>query len=83
MFCHKVVQTDGDAGFALELQVMKNVKSITIEDPHRNKILKFSPRDLGPLSRRRVIPWNALTVYFEGWYSSEMLLHVQRIELKG
>lgn len=83
VYCHMVVQTDGDAGFALQLLVMRNVKTISIEDPHGNEILKFYPRDLGPLSRRRVIPWNALTVYFEGWYSSEVLLQVQRIELKG
>ena len=83
LHCYMEVKTDGDAGFAVQLLVMKNVRSITIEDPHGNKILKFSSRDIGPLSRRRLIPWNALTVYFEGWYSSEVLLQVQRVELKG
>ena len=81
--CHMEVKTDKDAGFALQLLVMKNVKSITIEKSRGQNILKYSSRDLGPLSRRRLIPWNAITVYFEGWYSSEVLLQIQRVELKG
>lgn len=81
--CHMEVKTDGDAGFALQLLVMENVRSITIENPSGKNILKFSSRDIGPLSRRRLVPWNALTVYFEGWYSSEMLLQVQGVKLKG
>ena len=81
--CHREVKTVGDAGFALQLLVMKNVKSITINIPNGNSIIKFSSRDIGPLSRRRLIPWNSLKVYFEGWLSSEMLLQVQRFELKG
>ena len=81
--CQMEVKTDSDAGFALQMLVMKNVRFITIVSPHRKTILKFSSRDIGPLSRRRLIPWNALKVYFEGWLSSEMLLHVQRFELKG
>ena len=81
--CHMEVKTDGDSGFALQLLVMKNVRFITIVDPHGKHILKFSSRDIAPLSRRRLIPWNAFKVYFEGWLSSEMLLQVQRFELKG
>ena len=83
LHCQLIVKTDEDAGFALQLLVMKNVKSITIEKSRGQNILKFSSRDIGPLSRRRLIPWNAITVYFEGWYSSEVLLQVQRVELKG
>ena len=81
--CHMEVKTDGDAGFALQLLVMKNVRFITVVDPHGKNILKFSSADIGKLSRRRLIPWNALEVHLEGWYSSEMLLQVQRFELKG
>ena len=81
--CRVEVKTVGDAGFALQLLVMKNVRFITIDNPDRKTILKFSSRDIGPLSRRRLIPWNAITVYFEGWYSSEVLLQVQRFKLKG
>ena len=81
--CHIEVKTVGDAGFALQLLVMKNVRSITIDNPNRKSIIKFSSGDIGPLSRRRLIPWNAITVYFEGSYSSEVLLQVQRVELKG
>ena len=81
--CYTEVKTDNDAGFALQLLVMKNVRSITIEKSRGQNILKYSSRDLGPLSRRRLIPWNAITVYFEGWYSSEVLLQIQRVELKG
>ena len=83
LHCQLIVKTDEDAGFALQLLVMKNVKSITIEKSRGQNILKYSSRDLGPLSGRRLIPWNAITVYFEGWYSSEVLLQVQRVELKG
>ena len=81
--CHMEVKTDKDAGFALQLLVMKNVRSITIKNPRGRHILLFSSRDIEPLSRRRLIPWNSLTVNFEGWYSSEVLLQVQRVELKG
>ena len=81
--CHMEVKTVGDAGFALQLLVMKNVRSITIDNPRRKSIIKFSSRDIGPMSRRRLIPWNAITVYFEGSYSSEVLLQVQRVELEG
>jgi len=84
--CHVEVKTDGDAGFAVQLLVMKNVRFITIEIPdgrYTKTILKFSSRDIGPLSRRRLIPWNAITVYFQGWHSSQMLLQVQRVELRG
>ena len=83
LHCHTEVKTDGDAGFALQLLVMKNVRSITIENPDGENILKFSSRDIGPLSRRRLIPWNVIKVYFEGWYSSEVLLQIQRVEFKG
>ena len=81
--CHIEVKTDKDAGFALQLLVMKNVRSITIKNPYGRNILKFSSRDIAPMSRRRLIPLNAFTVHFEGSYSSEVLLHVQRFELKG
>ena len=80
--CHMRVQTEGDAGLAVQLLVMKNVQYIGINDPNDETVLKFSTKDLGPLSRR-VIPWNAFTVYFYGWYTSEVLLRVQRVENKG
>lgn len=83
VLCKMVVKTDGDAGLALQLLVMKHMKYISIEDPYRKEILKYSARDIGPLSRRRVIPWNTVAVHFSGSYSSEMLLHVQRIEGNG
>ena len=81
--CNVEVKTVRDAGFALRLLVMKNVRFITIDNPDGRTILRFSYRDIGPLSRRRLIPWNAITVYFEGSYSSEVLFQVQRVELKG
>ena len=81
--CQMEVKTPGDAGFAVQLLAMKNVRSITIENPYGKNILKFSSRDIGPLSRRRLLPWNALTVYFEGSSFSEVLLQVQRVELEG
>ena len=84
--CWIEVKTDGDAGFALQLLVMKNVRSIKIKLPggrYGTTILEFSSRDIGPLSRRRLIPWNAITVYFEGSHSSEVLLQVQRVEIRG
>ena len=82
LYCTMEVKTDGDAGFAIQLLVMKNVRSILILTNGRY-ILKFSSRDIGPLSRRRLIPWNSLRVQFYGWDSSEVLLQVQRMELKG
>ena len=81
--CQMEVKTDGDAGFALQLLVMKNIKSITIANPDGKNILRFSYSDIRPLSRRRLIPWNAITVYFEGSHSSEVLLQVQRVKIRG
>lgn len=81
--CNMIVETDGDAGLALQLLVMNNMKYITVEDPYGNEILKYSAKDLGSLSRRRLVPWNTVTVFLDGYYSSEMLLQVQRIEGKG
>ena len=81
--CYMVVKTDGNAGLALQLPVMKNINYITIVDPNGDEILKYSASDISPLSSRRVVPWNTFTVRLAGWYSSEMLLHVQRIENKG
>ena len=83
VYCYVVVQTDGDAGLTLQLLVMKNMRYITVEDPNGNKILKYSAKELSPLSRRRVVPWSTVTVALAGWYSSEMLLQVQRVERNG
>ena len=82
--CKKVVQTGKYGGFAIKLLVMKNVEYIIVHDPHGNEILKYSSRHLPPLSRRRLIPWSTITIYFKGWFStSEVLLHLQRVEDKG
>ena len=81
--CQMEVKTPGDAGFALQLLVMKNVRSITIENPYGKNILRFSSGVIGPLSRRRLLPWNTITVHFEGSSFSEVLLQVERIALKG
>ena len=82
--CKKVVRTEDYGGFAIKLIVMKNVDYVIINDPHSNEILKYSSRDLAPLSRRRLVPWNTVTIYFKGWFStSEVLLHLERIEENG
>ena len=81
--CFKVVRAGSNDGLGIKLLVMKNVEYISIHDPRRNEILKYSTRDLGPSSRRRLIPWNSITVYFKGWFNtSEVLLHIQRVENK-
>ncbi|XP_078342687.1 protein bark beetle-like [Oculina patagonica] len=82
VYCQMVVKTDGDAGLAVQLLVMKNMRYITIKDPNGYEILKYSARELSPLSRQRVIPWNTVKVLLGGWYSSEMILQVQRVENK-
>ena len=81
--CHMYVQTEEDSGLAVQLLVIKNTKSVQIQLPNGNRILTSYGSNLGPLSRRRVIAWNAFTVYLEGWYSSEVLLQVQRVDNKG
>ena len=81
--CYMVVETDGNAGLALQLLVMKNMEYIAIKDPDGYTILKYSDKDLRPLSRRRVVPRNTVTVRLAGWYLSEMLLRVERVENKG
>ena len=81
--CFKVVRAGSNDGLAIKLLVMKNVEYISIHDPHKNEILKYSTQDLGPSSRRRLIPWNSITVYFKGWFNtSEVLVHIQRVENK-
>lgn len=81
--CSKVVRAGSNDGLAIKLLVMKNVEYISIHDLQRNEILRYSARNLGPSSRRRLIPWNSITVYFKGWFNnSEVLLHIQRIENK-
>lgn len=60
---------------------MKNVRFVSISNS-RDEVLRFSPKDLGPLARR-VIPWNFIQVNFEGWIQSEMILQVDPIARKS
>ena len=92
VYCMKDVRTGGHGGIAIQLLVMKNVEYITIEDPYKREILKYSNRRLRKWSNLRLVPrntiklvpWNTITVYFEGWYStSEVLLHLKRVENRG
>lgn len=84
VICKKVVQTRAHGGFAAKLIVVKNVEYITVQDPNRKEILKYSRRSGNPLSQQRLIPWNTITIFFKGWFSTtEALLHVQRVEASG
>jgi len=90
--CMKVVRTGANGGFAIKLLVMKNVEYITIEDAHKDIILKYSTRAQSQWSSRRLVPrnivklvpWNTITLYFKGWFStSEVLLHLKRVDDNG
>ena len=82
--CKKVVQTRAQSGFAVKLVAVKNVEYITIQDPNGEQILKYSRYYDYPLSKQRLIPWNTITIFFEGWFSTtEVLLHIQRVEGSG
>ena len=82
--CKKLIRTGNNYGFALRLIVVKNVDYITIQDPHRNTIIKYSSRSQISLSKRRLIPWSSITIFFKGWFStSEVLLHLERAEDNG
>ena len=79
--CSVSVYSQGYYGYHVQMLVMKNVRHVSISNI-RHEVLKFSPKDLGPLSRR-VIPWNHIRVDFEGWFQSEMILRVEPFERKG
>ena len=82
--CKKTVRTRGNGGFALRLTVVKIVDYITIQDPRGSTIIRYSSRSPISLSKRRLIPWNTITILFKGWFStSEVLLHLERVEDNG
>ena len=82
--CYKLVRAGDNYGFALRLTVVKNVDYITIKDPHRNTIIHYSSRSRISLSKRWLIPWNTITIFFKGWFStSEVLIHLERVENSG
>ena len=82
--CYKLVRAGDNYGFALRLTVVKNVDCITIKDPHRNTIIHYSSRSRISLSKRWLIPWNTITIFFKGWFStSEVLIHLERVENSG
>ncbi|XP_022804996.1 protein bark beetle-like isoform X1 [Stylophora pistillata] len=78
--CSVSVYSQEFYGLAVQMLVMRNMQYLSIYN-HRSEVLKFSPKDLGPLSRR-VIPWNYIRVDFEGWFQSEMILRVHSVEKK-
>ena len=82
--CKKLVRTGDNGGFALRLILVKNVDYITIKDPHRKTIIEYSSRSRISLSKRRLIPWSSITIFFKGWFAtSEVLLHLERVEDNG
>ena len=81
--CQIKVQTEASAGFAIQLLLLKNVRSFRIELPNRREIFRTYGSSLGLLLKRNLIRWDSFTVHFEGRYSSEMLLQVQRVDIKG
>ena len=83
VWCEIKVQTDASAGFAIQLLVLKNSRSFWIELPNGGEIFKSYGSSLGLLLKRNLMEWNSFTVHFNGWYSSEMLLQVQRVDSKG
>ena len=84
VICKKVVQTRANGGFAVKLVVVKNVEYIKVQDPNGKEILKYSRVYVYPLSQQRLIPWNTITIFFKGWFSTtEVLLHIQRVEASG
>lgn len=79
--CKKVVQTRAHSGFSVKLIAVTNVEYITMQDPNGEEILKYSRKNVYPLSQQRLIPWNTITIFFKGWFSTtEVLLHIQRVE---
>ena len=81
--CQIKVQTEASAGFAIQLLVQKNIRSFWIKLPNGRDILTTSDRSPRPLFKRNLIKWDSFTVHFYGWYSSEMLFQVQRVDIKG
>ena len=81
--CQIKVQTEASAGFAIQLLLLKNVRSFRIELPNRRDIFRTYGSSQGLLLKRNLIRWDSFTVHFYGWYSSEMLLQVQRVFIKG
>ena len=81
--CQIKVQTEASAGFAIQLLLLKNVRSFRIELPNRRDIFRTYGSSLGLLLKRNLIRWDSFTVHFEGRYSSEILLQVQRVDIKG
>ena len=82
--CKKFVRTGDNGGFALRLLLVKNVDYITIQDPHGKTIIEYSSRSRISLSKRRLIPWSNITIFFKGWFAtSEVLLHLERVEDNG
>ena len=82
--CKKLVRTGDNGGFALRLILVKNVDYINIQDPHRKTIIEYSSRSRISLSKRRLIPWSSITIFFKGWFAtSEVLLHLERVEDNG
>ncbi|XP_022809251.1 uncharacterized protein LOC111346215 [Stylophora pistillata] len=81
--CEMKVQTDVDFGFAVQPLVLRGIRYFRIDLPNGAKILQSydssSPR---VLKKRNLIRWDSFTVIFEGWYSSEMLLQVQRVDFR-
>ena len=83
VYCQIKVQTEASAGFAIQLLLLKNVRYFRIELPNRRDIFRTYGSSPGLLLKRNLIRWDSFTVHFEGRYSSEMLLQVQRVDIKG
>ena len=81
--CQIKVQTEASAGFAIQLLLLKNVRSFRIELPNRRDIFRTYGSSQGLLLKRNLIRWDSLRVHFDGRYSSEMLLQVARVDIKG
>ena len=81
--CQVKVQTEAGAGFAIQLLVLKNIRSFRIELPNRRNIFRTYGSSQGLLLKRNLIRWDSLRVHFDGRYSSEMLLQVARVDIKG
>ena len=82
--CKKLVRTRDNGGFALRLILVKNVDYINIKNPRRKTIIEYSSWSRISLSKRRLIPWSSITIFFKGWLAtSEVLLHLERVEDNG
>ena len=81
--CQVKVQTEAGAGFAIQLLVLKNIRSFRIELPNRRNIFRTYGSSQGLLLKRNLIRWDSFRVHFDGRYSSEMLLQVERVDIKG